>query len=207
MADRFQYRDGKLLMQRIGSLTPVRQRNLERLGDPSSVQSRRNPRAPENRGLWAFPFPFFDSFFAAHHYEMALPKRLQAETFQAQFTEEQEPTREDYDRLYQQRNDYYRSPAGRQRLRVRKFWVSGELYTHIDVHDADSEWIKMSVSQFVQRLPKLYAQDLGYANNAWGQWKNWRPDGKAFMRHTTHGPWPLSVDHLEIFLGRGATIH
>lgn len=45
----FKFKDGKLLFQRVGPIKAVKQ--------------KKNSRAPEKRGLWAFPYPIFDYFF------------------------------------------------------------------------------------------------------------------------------------------------
>jgi len=63
MAKRFEVRRGFLRLQRLG---PVK------FGE----QSRWSLRAPEATGLWAFPYPHFDIFYAYHRYRDVLPKGL-----------------------------------------------------------------------------------------------------------------------------------
>lgn len=63
MSKRFEYRKGFLKLQRLG---PVK------FGE----QSRWSVRAPERVGMWAFPYPFFDIFFAYHKYTDLAPKEL-----------------------------------------------------------------------------------------------------------------------------------
>lgn len=48
-----------------------------RLGDLKFDKQSRWDRAPESRGMWAFPWPYFEMFFAYHKFTDALPKRLQ----------------------------------------------------------------------------------------------------------------------------------
>ena len=50
---------------------------LWRLGDLNYSEQRHDaaPRG-EFHGLWAFPWPYFDLFFAYHKFEVALPKRF-----------------------------------------------------------------------------------------------------------------------------------
>lgn len=66
MAQRFEIRKGFIRFQRLG---PVK------FGE----QSRWSVRAPESTGLWAFPFPHFDLFYAYHRYMDLLPKELQGQ--------------------------------------------------------------------------------------------------------------------------------
>lgn len=66
MAKRFEVRKGFLRLQRLG---PVK------FGE----QSRWSLRAPEATGLWAFPYPHFDLFYAYHRYMDILPKGLKGD--------------------------------------------------------------------------------------------------------------------------------
>lgn len=66
MAKRFEVRKGFLRLQRLG---PVK------FGE----QSRWSLRAPESNGLWAFPYPHFDAFYAYHRYMDILPKDLKGD--------------------------------------------------------------------------------------------------------------------------------
>lgn len=63
MPQRFQHRKGFLKLQRLGPI---------KFGE----QSRWSVRAPESVGMWAFPYPFFDIFFAYHKYTDLAPKEL-----------------------------------------------------------------------------------------------------------------------------------
>ena len=66
MAQRFEFRKGFLKFQRLG---PVK------FGE----QSRWSVRAPRSEGMWAFPAPHFDPFFAYHRYRDLMPKDLRAD--------------------------------------------------------------------------------------------------------------------------------
>lgn len=68
---RLRYQGGELLFQRLGHLNAVRQD----LG--WSVE-----RAPARRGIWAFPFPYFDAFYAYHKFDEVLPKKLRRAALQ-----------------------------------------------------------------------------------------------------------------------------
>lgn len=47
-----------------------------RLGPIKFTEQSRWGHAPAPKGLWAFPYPYFDMFFAYHKYEDLLPKRF-----------------------------------------------------------------------------------------------------------------------------------
>lgn len=63
MPKRFEFRKGFMRFQRLGPI---------KFGE----QSRWSVRAPEGNGLWAFPYPHYDAFFAYHRYMDILPKEL-----------------------------------------------------------------------------------------------------------------------------------
>lgn len=61
MAQKHEFKRGFMKMQRLG---PIK----------FTEQSRWKTRAPESNGLWAFPFPHFDLFYAYHKYKDLAPK-------------------------------------------------------------------------------------------------------------------------------------
>ncbi len=65
MTQKHQLKRGFMKFQRLG---PVK------FGE----QSRWRSRAPESSGLWAFPYPHFDLFYAYHKYTDLLPKEFRA---------------------------------------------------------------------------------------------------------------------------------
>ena len=211
--DVFQFRGGRMLMQRIGPLTPVRQRDASSLFRREEIAvpklRRRNSRSPESRGIWAFPYPLFDSYFASFQFELAMPKSLLAlrEAFQQNETYGEEMEKIYYD-AYQ---EWGRRPEVRKRLEVKQFWVSGELYTHLGANHPSSEWQVMSIPEFARRLRKQYARDLAASKRSWtpgepGIVKDLVPPRYTHRSHP--GPWPnVGVGHLEVFLGRGARVH
>ncbi len=60
---RIEVRKGYIKLLRLG---PIKHGEQSRWGD----------RAPERQGLWAFPYPFFDEFYAYHRWSDLLPKEL-----------------------------------------------------------------------------------------------------------------------------------
>ena len=193
---------GKLLCWRIGPVRPVRQRDAHQDG------RRRNPRAPESRGMWAFPWPYMDMYFACYQLDALLPRLASREylaelreNFEAgQLSEQEYHTRLEASHALSE--THWKRPEIRAQLRPRKFWVAGELYSHLgEQPSADSEWGRQSVSEFYELLRRQWARDLAMIRGT---------DRKYFDRPPTSfnipGGWPCEIDHLEIFLGRGARI-
>lgn len=213
---RYQFKNGRLKVQRIGPLNPQRQKNY-RLGDKNWDGKLRgkNRRAPENRGLWAFPYPYFDAYFASFQYDMALPKKFRRQSINELHQEMQaitggqasHPQYAAYDealtKLYAELHEYTDSASFKKKMQVREFWVSGSVYTHIGRTNTDSEWGYMTVSALADELSKLYARDARYAGANLGS-NHTRPFPRSAYSYWAPG---MSVDHLEIFLGRGAIIH
>ena len=77
-ASRLVVRAGAILCQRRGAITPQDQ-----------GQGPFSGRAPEGRGVWAFPFPYNDDFFNWHKWDEILPKHLTTEAIKAVFLAEE----------------------------------------------------------------------------------------------------------------------
>ena len=162
----FKVQGNRVLFQRLGSLSPQRQ----------------NPpvgrKAPVSRGLWAFPYPLFDLFFAFHQYEQHLPKRLQRSALRAL---------ED-DTLQAQRWSEREAALQRvqQRIRPKTFWYEGPLYARISPcgrHTSTSEWwLYPSAKELLKVLRgQLYTL------------YRWSPESSLCRIR-------YSADHLEVFI-------
>jgi hypothetical protein len=208
VSDIFRFQGQRLLMQRIGSVNPTRQRDGAPIFDRDQANVPRlrgkNPRAPERRGVWAFPYPLFDAYFSSFQHELALPKHL-LELRQRSYDEKS--TREEQDRYYEEYEVWSKLETTKARLRVRQFWVSGELYTHLGNSGDDSEWNLMPVGEFARALRKQYAHDLADSKKSFSPGEPGITKAPGYHHRAHHGAWPVSVDHLEVFLGRGAKIH
>lgn len=182
-----EYRQGRLLVQRIGPINATRQRELtlDRVGGSVEVIGRRNPRAPERKGIWVFPFPMMDPFFACYQRGLAMPKRLstarrEALSARESGTLDDEAARQRLKEIDEEFKAWSKTEAGRSRLRVRKFWVSGTVWTHLQGSGkaaAGFHWSPPARAVPVGEFVELARRS--------------RSDGDAF----------------ELFLGRGARIH
>jgi hypothetical protein len=108
-ASRIVFRDGALKMSRRGPLKFIDQRRGEY-----------GKRAPERRGLWAFPFPYFDDWFACHKWDEVLPKDLRMAALKATDSDAER------ERLYAAREAWMRANAGQ--MPVRHFWWEGDVW-------------------------------------------------------------------------------
>jgi hypothetical protein len=208
MSDTFRFQGRRLLMQRIGPINPTRQRDGAPIFDREATRvrlRRKNPRAPESRGLWAFPYPLFDRYFASFQRELALPKHL-LKLRQQLYKED--CTDEEIDKYDEEYAAWSKLESTRARLRVRQFWVSGEIYTHVGSDASEGSWRLMPVTEFARSLRKQYAQDLASIRRFDTSTSGGELQRLPEQQHRDHrGAWPLSVDHLEVFLGRDAKIH
>ena len=152
-----------------------------RLGTIEFGEQSRWSRAPRSRGLWAFPFPFYDTFFTFHKYTDLIPKRLRGENA-------------DWDEQYE-----WIKTTGRKVLPIREFWYQGDVFSHFmpngDIGNtgiflsSDTEW---SVTD-VTKLEGLIASSGGNkANYRYGEGEN----SKVELVRS-------SVDHLEVFIAPG----
>lgn len=178
-------------------------------------QSRWSGRAPQRQGLWAFPAPYFDMFYAYHKYTDLLPKRYRTDSwgvptdprwFVAPDTEESiapvytADGEVDWEQceiasaFYEER-DRWLQKVGRRVLPMRSFWYSGNLYTHFlpgreigesGVFGGDGmDWTVMSVSE----LAKCITTTRGNQVLVW-------PSGGSGKPKLYRG----GVEHLEVFL-------
>lgn len=131
MASKLQVRSGRVLLQRLGTLKPVKQGYWR--------------HAPASEGLWAFPWPHFSAFFAAHQYEAIKPRRF-----------ERLKTDTSDEALCEEHERWYAEVAPRV-LPIRRFWFNGDLLTHVDRHGRDKgfgHWERVDASAFADRATR-----------------------------------------------------
>lgn len=108
---------------------------LQRLGALNAVRQRRGSRAPARHGVWAFPWPFFDMYYAAHKFETAMPKALRQDRgFDDLVTlpEDRRPqTSEEWSAYWEARERWVREHR-RQVMPIREFWWDAPVYTHLN---------------------------------------------------------------------------
>lgn len=146
-----QVRKGAILLWRLGQLT---------YGEQSAWD-----RAPQEKGMWAFPWPFYDSSFTEHQYSYYMPKRLKTggygdpldtswycypdgskpETVVLdEYGYPEDPNLDVPQAFWDARNAWI-STVGKRVLPLRKFWYEGDLFTHfprigLEVTDYGYSW-------------------------------------------------------------------
>jgi len=114
-----------LLCQRRGNLNPADQ----------SVGAYAG-RAPERRGIWAFPFPYYDDFFGYHKFEDVLPAHLRRTAQEALYLQMEQYERMDpralaieaeRNRRFVERDSWLRA-HGATVMPLRRFWWRGDIY-------------------------------------------------------------------------------
>jgi hypothetical protein len=207
--DTTRFRGNAMLFQRVGNLNPQKQKHMIRASDETfEKDSHRNPVAPEYRGIWAFPYPYFDFFFVAYQGDNLCPKRFRTRFDQIRqaYLDGEVSSHEHGDLLdvvAKELRDWTRKSAPAS-TKIRKIWVEGNIYTHLsDNPNSREEWNLVSVGEFARLLQKQYARDLKHVtrwNSNWGP----KPEGQHKIYHPQG--WPTSIDHLEVFIPTSAKV-
>lgn len=170
--------------------TPVRLRGQRGLFERLSVTSdpvaqSGNPRAPEPNGFWAFPFGWFDMFFAYHAYDAVLPKHLRCD-----------------DAGYDERAAWIRGP-GRVALRRRRFWWDGPVWSRL-APNGERAGTTATNSWFCHPSPVEFSKAFAKLLGRGGLYGPCRLDSGEELHWVRFGIWG---DEAEVFLptanGRG----
>ena len=149
-----------------------------RLGTVEFGEQSRWGRAPRSRGLWAFPYPFYDSFFTYHKYLDLVPKRFRSD-----------------DADYEAKEEWINT-VGRKVLPIREFWYRGDVMTHFmpngDIGSTglfdETDWSQMAAV----KLTKLIV-----SSGATTVFERYGENKESVARYNS------SVDHLEVFIAPG----
>lgn len=148
-SSRISVRGGRILLVRRGDLNPKDQ-----------TVGRYANRAPERRGIWAFPHPYFDDFFAHHKWDEVVPKHLRTEAIRA-IADADGDTIE----LWEERDAWLH--ANRKVQRLRKFWWEGEIWARFNERGQIDEraWFLLPVQTYVTALRKVEPVQYGYGDH------------------------------------------
>lgn len=176
-ASRLVSRSGALLCQRRGDLTPQDQ-TIGRYGG----------RAPERRGIWAFPFPYNDDFFNWHKWDEVVPKRLTTKAIEAVVLAEEDlpDAQSTTAALWAEREAWLKNHG--HILPVRRFWWQGDIWSRLA---RNGEVIFTKGDKGIAMSWELLTLDE-YV--------------RAARKAEPYGRW--THDHMEIFLaaGRGRVV-
>lgn len=174
VASKLKARGGALLCQRRGSLNPQDQ-----------TVGRYGGRAPERRGIWAFPFPYNDDFFNYHKWDEIITKHLTRAAIEAvveaeeHLPDEQSTTAA----LWTERDAWIDTHSGQ--LPVRRFWWEGDVWARFD---------RRGETIMATRAPgdSGLSLKMGWELMTMGEYL------RAARRAEPYGLW--THDHMEIFL-------
>ena len=96
----------------------------------SKTQKKKNGNAvvaPANRGVWAFPYPYFDWFFASHCWDKYLPKHLRRASIRAA-----DEAGEDVTHLWEEADAWMR--RNQHKFKIREFWYGGDVYSRFNAN-------------------------------------------------------------------------
>lgn len=135
-------RNGALAFQRLGHLSAPKRRHVR----AASIR-----RPPERRGLWAFPFGYFDMFYAAHKYDEVLPKRLRRTVPDEEWPEDG----------FERRQAWIRE-QGPKALPLRTFWVNGPVWSRFAPNGDDAgpipgpdDWFLIPLEHYVEAARRI----------------------------------------------------
>lgn len=195
------------MFHRLGGLKPVEQAGFGK-------RPAWGHQAPVNKGIWAFPWPFYDAFFTHHKIGAVLPKRFRTndngfpmsdewydvdpgekivwrkETFgeKESFYPYNSVTGEALyaaDRYWEEQEKWCKQNLSKV-LPIKKFWFKGDLYCKLDKHGRylGEDWVCVDAVEYAKRVKRSGGDQTFY-----------RPPGSDKV-----GIWRQSIDHLEVFI-------
>lgn len=156
---------------------------FHRAGNLKFIDQSHWSHAPAPKGLWAFPYPFFDEGYISHKYNDHVPKNLR-ETDDSPLSLEKWKEREKWVLEH-----------GVKVLKPKKFWYKGYLYSRMagmgnepNGIDANGEDEDAYVSWSFIHTSQLYKLMKSVSDRGWEMYNS--------QRKLAH----YSVDHLEVFI-------
>jgi len=207
----FRVKGGKMLFNRIGPMSGQVQKN------------RKERTTPVRKGIWVFPYPFFDMFFAYHQINRFLPKKHRSDSGnkilgipageRPDFTnldddgnEIRKLTVEEELELDKKAEEYWEAQEKIEKeykkkfLKIKTIWWGGEIYSRIPPKSgmASEEWYLYTCpKEFLKAARKSIINKFDYIDS----------DGKKQVLVASAAGFTgidkgirMSVDHLECFL-------
>lgn len=171
---KFKFNKGKMLFWRVGGVNSVKQKHYGKEGH----------QPPCSRGIWAFPYPYFDYFFVAFQRDKYMPKEFR-KGFEPAWVHDHDIEVED-----EVVQEYWRRREAKMREIYKKFakpttfWYGGNFYSHIDLSgrtDYEKWFLWSNVRAWARTAQKTF-----WINERWG-------DGELFRMN-------YAKDHLEVFI-------
>lgn len=206
----FHFEDGKMLFWRFGPMSGQVQKN------------KHKRKTPERKGIWVFPYPLFDMFFAYHQLERYLPKKFRSKKENGgilnlpssmpdfsnmdddgndikKLTPEEEAQLEKEADSFHAERDRLVAEYEKRFLKVKKIWWNSELYSRIppnkQTHREDGWYHYKNPKEFVEVARKRLIDTFESYDG--------KPTVASCFPNTgikTFNWTSLSCDHFECFL-------
>lgn len=149
----FVIKNNKMLFWRLGNMNSNKQKHF---------RTKEGHQPPVGRGIWCFPYPFHDLFFAFHQWEQKLPKEyrhiigeIKDNSFLDNLTDDEA---RDYWKKYEEE-----ITKVKKLYKPSKFWYNGIFYSHISpnhISDYDRWFLWDSVKDWAEIAKKhLYSYE------------------------------------------------
>jgi hypothetical protein len=169
------FKDGKLLFWRLGNVNSVKQTHWH----------TEHHQPPVKRGIWAFPYPYYDLFFCYHQYTKRLPKiyrKVDGIGIKGCKEDYTENLSDEDARLYYEKEEELVKNI-KKILHPSLFYYSGGFYSHISIHN-EIDYDKWFYWEDVKSWGKLLIKGL-YVTEKFNE-------HLVTMRY--------SFDHIEVFI-------
>jgi hypothetical protein len=146
--------DGAVKVTRFGHLNP-RDQKVGPFKD----------RAPENKGIWAFAYPYFDWFFAAHKWDEVVPKHLVDFDVETEglyldhlYANNDKSTIKEYENyrnaLYEEKQEWIKNH--RREMPLKHFFWQGYIWARFDRFGGiDYDWHLLSIDEYERAARKV----------------------------------------------------
>lgn len=170
----FKIRNGKMLFSRCGPMSGQIQKN------------RKKRVTPERKGIWAFPYPLFEMFYAYHQLNRYLPKKFRSRDSKILglpsdmpdfsnmdddgnpikiLTPEEELLVEAQAEEYWDKKQKIEKEYKKKFLKIKKIWHGGTIYSRIppnnQIYSEDNWYMYKNPSAFIKIAKKNSISKLG----------------------------------------------
>lgn len=188
-------------------------------------ENREKRKTPARKGIWVFPYPLFDMFFAYHQLERYLPKKFRRPREDGgilnlpssmpdfsnmdadgndivKLTPEEEEKLEKEAEKFHEEQDRIVNEYEKRFLKVKKIWWSGEVYSRLppnkQTYREDGWYHYKNPKEFIEVARKSLIEV--FDTTSWNE--SAKPEKASCFPKTGVGKGGLSLacDHFECFL-------
>lgn len=143
------------LVVRAGAILMCRRGPVKMVGQSGTWVAA---RAPESRGLWAFPWPYYDEYFAHHKWDEVLPKQLTKVAIGLAYdalADDRVAQQALNEKLWAERAAWIK--ANQKVQPIHRFWWSGDVYARFGprgMADADG-WFLLPMGVYLAQARRV----------------------------------------------------